>query len=208
MHPETLTHLVRDRRPDLIILTDDVYATFVDGFRSVASVAPHNTILVYSYSKYFGATGWRLGVIGLHQDNILDRKIAALPPGQRDALRERYGRVELDPDDMKLIERLCADSSSVALHHTAGLSTPQQVMMTLFSLYCLVDTEKAYRREAQSLVIRRYRALYEALDSFEMSVGGLQRRERDGKAKPATSRARRRDVSSRSRAPQHWWWRS
>ena len=34
---------------------------------------PHNTIGVYSYSKYFGCTGWRLGVIAVHEDNIYDK---------------------------------------------------------------------------------------------------------------------------------------
>lgn len=75
MHEDTLSkigELVRVHRQDLILLTDDVYGTFVNGFRSLISVAPHNTILVYSYSKYFGATGWRLGVIGIHEDNILE----------------------------------------------------------------------------------------------------------------------------------------
>jgi aspartate 4-decarboxylase len=59
---DKIAKLVRTKRKDLILLTDDVYGTFVNGFRSLAAVAPLNTILVYSYSKYFGETGWRLGV--------------------------------------------------------------------------------------------------------------------------------------------------
>jgi aspartate 4-decarboxylase len=50
MHPETqrkLARLVRTQRPDLMILTDDVYGTFVDHFRSLAADLPYNTILVY-----------------------------------------------------------------------------------------------------------------------------------------------------------------
>jgi aspartate 4-decarboxylase len=155
--------LVRNRRKDLIILTDDVYGTFVNGFRSLAAAAPRNTILVYSYSKYFGATGWRLGVIGIREDNIFDKKIADLPEEDRKALRRRYSTVELDPDHMKLIDRMVADSRSVALHHTAGLSTPQQVLMVLFSLYCLVDADDKYKEEAQSIVAHRFRTLYEAV---------------------------------------------
>jgi aspartate 4-decarboxylase len=30
-------------------------------------ICPQNTIFVYSFSKYFGATGWRLGAIGMHE---------------------------------------------------------------------------------------------------------------------------------------------
>jgi len=163
MHPDTLdriARLVNTKRKDLILLTDDVYGTFVNGFRSLASIAPHNTILVYSYSKYFGATGWRLGVIGIHENNIFDRQIAALPDKDRKMLYDRYSTVELEPDKMKFIDRMVADSRSVALHHTAGLSTPQQVQMTLCSLYCLLDKKEEYKKTAQYIVRHRFTTLY------------------------------------------------
>ncbi|WP_306449848.1 aminotransferase class I/II-fold pyridoxal phosphate-dependent enzyme [Corallococcus interemptor] len=57
-----LVELVRKRLPDLLIITDDVYATFVNGFRSLAADLPRNALLVYSYSKHFGCTGWRRGM--------------------------------------------------------------------------------------------------------------------------------------------------
>jgi len=158
-----IADLVHTKRKDLIILTDDVYGTFVNGFRSIAAAAPRNTILVYSFSKYFGATGWRLGVIGIHRDNAFDKMIAALPAEKRAGLRQRYSTVVLEPDKMKLIDRMVADSRSVALHHTAGLSTPQQVMMTLFSLYCLLDKENVYKRVAQYIVAHRFSTLYDSL---------------------------------------------
>lgn len=160
---EKIGQLVRTRRKDLIIITDDVYGTFVNGFRSLAAVAPHNTILVYSYSKYFGATGWRLGVIALHRDNILDKRIAAFPGKVRKQLRKRYASVVLNPDKMKLIDRMVADSRSVALNHTAGLSTPQQVMMALLSLYSLLDKRGDYKKVAQYIVRHRFETLYSAL---------------------------------------------
>ena len=122
-----LVTLVKTKRPDLLILTDDVYGTFVPGFRSLMADIPHNTIGVYSYSKYFGCTGWRLGLIALHQDNLIDEMIAKLPPKQRDVLRKRYSPITLDPDNLKFIDRVVADSRDVALNHTAGLSLPQQV---------------------------------------------------------------------------------
>lgn len=159
---DKIAELVKTKRPDLILLTDDVYGTFVNDFKSLAAIAPYNTILVYSFSKYFGATGWRLGVIGLHEKNVFDKKIKAMPKEDRDALYKRYSTVELDPDNMKLIDRMVADSRSVALHHTAGLSTPQQIMMTLFSLYCLVDKKNDYKKETQSIVKQRFETLYKA----------------------------------------------
>jgi len=40
-----------------MIVTDDVYGTFTDDFVSLFAVLPRNTLLVYSFSKFFGATG-------------------------------------------------------------------------------------------------------------------------------------------------------
>jgi aspartate 4-decarboxylase len=160
---QKIGELVRTKRKDLIILTDDVYGTFVNGFKSLVTVAPYNTILVYSYSKYFGSTGWRLGVIGIHQDNVFDRMIAQLPDDDKAQLHKRYSTVVLDPDKMKLIDRMVADSRAVALHHTAGLSTPQQVQMTLFSLFNLIDKGGVYKKEAQYITRHRFETLYKAI---------------------------------------------
>ncbi len=162
---KTLASLVQNERKDLFVITDDVYGTFVNGFKSIAAIIPHNTILVYSFSKYFGATGWRLGVIAIHEDNILDKKIATLPETDKKALHKRYGVVALEPEKMKLIERMVADSRSVALHHTAGLSTPQQVMMAFFALHALLDSQGEYKKQAQDIVSTRYETLYRALGS-------------------------------------------
>ncbi|MCP4630840.1 MAG: bifunctional aspartate transaminase/aspartate 4-decarboxylase [bacterium] len=161
---DQIAELVRTRRRDLIILTDDVYGTFVDGFRSLVAIAPRNTILVYSYSKYFGSTGWRLGVIGIYRDNVMDRMIAELPQAKRQELHQRYKSIVTEPDSLKLIDRLVADSRAVALNHTAGLSTPQQVMMVFFSFQELLDSDShLYRKEAQDLVRERFETLYAGL---------------------------------------------
>lgn len=166
MHPKTqarIVDLVRTRRRDLIILTDDVYGTFAEGFRSLAADLPRNTILVYSYSKHFGCTGWRLGVIGVHQDNLFDERIAALPERDRVALRKRYGSLTTNPDGLKFVDRLVADSRDVALNHTAGLSLPQQAQMTLFSLFALLDRDDAYQRRCREIVKERLAALSKGL---------------------------------------------
>ena len=128
-----------------MLLTDDVYGTFVDDFRSLLGELPHNTIGVYSYSKYFGCTGWRLGVIAVHEDNIFDKMIAQLPKADVKALDKRYGALTLEPRKIKFIDQIVADSRDVALNHTSGLSLPQQVMMTLFSLSEMMDTDKRYQ---------------------------------------------------------------
>ncbi|WNC94150.1 bifunctional aspartate transaminase/aspartate 4-decarboxylase [Paraburkholderia sp. FT54] len=150
-------------RPDLILLTDDVYGTFADDFVSLFALAPKNTILVYSYSKYFGATGWRLGAVATHRDNVLDKLIADLPADVRKELHKRYESITTEPDKLKFIDRMVADSRTVALNHTAGLSTPQQVQMVLFSLFSLMDTPAAYKKTLKRLIRDRKRALYEEI---------------------------------------------
>ncbi len=155
---------VVEKNPDLIILTDDVYGTFVDGFQTVYSVLPHNTILVYSYSKLYGATGWRIGMIAMNKNNVVDRLISKLPDGDRKALAGDYAIVTTDPDSMPFIERLCADSRSIGLYHTSGLSTPSQVFMDLLALTHLVNKgADPYIEQSKALVHERYVALMEAL---------------------------------------------
>jgi aspartate 4-decarboxylase len=158
-----LSKLVKTKRPDLMILTDDVYGTFVHGFRSLLGELPHNTIGVYSYSKYFGCTGWRLGTIAIHQDNIFDKMIAKLPDAAVKALDKRYGALTLEPRKLKFIDRIVADSRDVALNHTAGLSLPQQVMMSLFSLAEMMDEKKAYQAACMEIVHKRLHALLDGL---------------------------------------------
>lgn len=159
-----LTKLVKTKRPDLMLLTDDVYGTFVDDFRSVLGELAHNTIGVYSYSKYFGCTGWRLGVIAIHEDNIFDKMIAKLPEADVKALDKRYSPITLEPRKLKFIDRIVADSRDVGLNHTAGLSLPQQVMMIMFSLSEIMDTKKEYQKACMEIVHRRARAMIDSMD--------------------------------------------
>ncbi|MFF0479782.1 bifunctional aspartate transaminase/aspartate 4-decarboxylase [Streptomyces sp. NPDC004435] len=156
-----LKEIVAEKNPNLVIVTDDVYGTFVPGFRSIAADLPHNTLLVYSYSKHYGATGWRLGVIGLNDDNVIDRMLADLPADGKERLDKRYGTLSLEPQKIRFIDRLVADSRQVALNHTAGLSLPQQVMMTLFSLFDMLPEGQAYKERLRAIVNQRLDLLLE-----------------------------------------------
>lgn len=160
---EKVAAIVREHRPDLFILTDDVYGTFADGFRSLFATCPHNTMLVYSFSKYFGATGWRLGVVATHKDSVFDKALDELPKSAKQALDRRYGSLLPDVSQLRFIDRIVADSRTVALNHTAGLSTPQQVQMVLFSLFALMDEADGYKAELKKLIRRREAALYREL---------------------------------------------
>ncbi len=159
---ERIVEIVKKDNPNLMIVTDDVYGTFAEDFRSLMYELPQNTLCVYSYSKYFGATGWRLAVIGLAKENVFDRLLSELPELQREDLHHRYRSLTPKPEKITFIDRIVADSRSVALNHTAGLSTPQQVQMALFSLYCLIDTEDDYKKKMQTMIHERLEALWDA----------------------------------------------
>jgi aspartate 4-decarboxylase len=157
---DQLAKLVADKRPDLFIVTDDVYGTFADDFVSLFAKCPHNTLCVYSFSKFFGATGWRLGAMALHNDNVFDEALAKLPEDQKVKLDKRYSSLTTTPRDVLFIDRLVADSRAVALNHTAGLSVPQQLQMALFALNGLMDREHRYKNAAKELIRKRYKTLY------------------------------------------------
>ena len=158
---DRIVRIVKSKNPNLIIITDDVYGTFVEGFRSLMVDLPHNTIGVYSFSKYFGATGWRLGVVAVHENNIYDRMIAKLSAADKRALAKRYSSLTLAPEKMKFINRMVADSRRVALNHTSGLSLPQQTQMMLFALFGLTDTNNAYKQLTRKIVRRRYEKFWQ-----------------------------------------------
>jgi aspartate 4-decarboxylase len=77
----------------------------------------------------------------------------------RQALRRDHARAA----QARFIDRIVADSRDVALNHTAGLSLPQQVMMTLFSLSELMDEKKHYQKACIGIVKKRVEATIEGL---------------------------------------------
>lgn len=156
---QELVDIVNTSNPDLMIVTDDVYGTFQPNFKSLMYVLPQNTLCLYSYSKYFGATGWRLAAMALAPNNVFDRRLKALPEEQKRALRKRYSSLSMQPDSIKFIDRLVADSRLVALNHTAGLSTPQQIQMLLFSAFAYLHREQLQPRLI-NLIHNRLEALW------------------------------------------------
>ncbi len=163
--PETVAQIkdIVDRwNPNLMIVTDDVYATYIPHFRSVLADLPRNTIGVYSFSKYFGATGWRAAVLAIYEDNIFDQLLRNLPRKRKSELAKRYGSLTMKPEEMKFIDRMVADSRQVGLNHTAGLSLPQQMQMSLFALFSLMDKENKYRTRMLEIIQRRLQALWDS----------------------------------------------
>lgn len=138
-----LKDVVANYNPDLMIITDDVYGTFLTGFKSLMYELPYNTLCLYSYSKYFGATGWRVAAMALKQGpNVYDKLLASLSEAKKTELQKRYSSMIDDATKLRFIDRLVADSRLVALNHTAGLSTPQQIQMAIFSAFALLHKEE------------------------------------------------------------------
>src|SRR5262245_62200417 len=89
--------------------------------------------------------------------------IAKHPESIQKLLDKRYGGLTLQPRKIAFIDRIVADSRDIALNHTAGLSLPQQVMMSLFSLAEMMDEKKAYQAACISIVTQRVYATIEGL---------------------------------------------
>lgn len=159
---DRIVDIVKKDNPNLMIITDDVYGTFAKDFESLMYALPYNTLCVYSFSKYFGATGWRLAVIAAAKENVFDKLLGELSEAEKEDLAKRYRSITDDVPNYKFIDRMVADSRSVALNHTAGLSGPQQIQMSLFALMCLLDTEDKYKKLMQSMIHDRLDALWTA----------------------------------------------
>ena len=103
--------IVRENDPSLMIITDDVYGSIGAPISVLLCMNCPITRLVYmSFSKYFGATGWRLATIAIARHNVFNAQIALLPEKQRKELHDRYDSINLNPDKILFIDRLVADS--------------------------------------------------------------------------------------------------
>lgn len=156
--------IVNKERKDLIIVSDNVYAPFVDEYNSLMYSCPKNTIEIFSLSKYFGVTGWRLGLVMIRKQNNLNSLFKGLSKENKKILDDRYSIATLKPEKLTLMERIIMDSRQVAEAHVGGLSTPQQVMMGLMLYYNIYDDKKFYKSELQELLEMRMKYVYHDLD--------------------------------------------
>lgn len=157
---DRLAALVKNQNPGLFIVTDDVCDSFANDFVSLFAKCPNYTLCVYSFSKFFGANGWRLGTTDLHNDNAFDLDLSKLPELEELKLDARYASLTNAPRSLRFIDRLVADSRTVALNHTAGLSVPQQLQMALFALNGLMDREHRYKSASKQLIRQSHQTLY------------------------------------------------
>jgi len=94
---------------------------------------------------------------------VVDELLAALPENEKVRLDARYASLTNEPRTLAFIDRLVADSRAVALNHTAGLSTPQQLQMALFAMNGLMDRLGQYKNAAKQLIRQRYQTLYRSM---------------------------------------------
>ena len=103
----------------------------------------------------------------MNEDNVCDRLLSELPEADKEYLHQEYSIVTTDPDSIPFLDRVVADSRSIGLYHTSGLSTPSQVFMDMLALSHLVHVAKGeegpYIRMANDTVHERYEALMKAL---------------------------------------------
>jgi aspartate 4-decarboxylase len=156
-----LAAIVHKSNPNLIIIADNSDAPFVETFNSLFNALPKNTIGIYSFSKYFGATGWRLATIAIHDSNIIDSRILKNAPPD---VNDRYRMNSLHPERIKFIDRLLIDSRQVAESHTAGLSTPQQTFMCICAMHDLIDTGREYNNKIKAILRIRMEDLLRPLE--------------------------------------------
>lgn len=160
---EKIGKLINTERPDIFVLSDSVYAPFARNYNSFMLSCPKNTIEVYSLSKYFGTTGWRLGLVMMPKETNLNKMIANVSASEKKALHKRYALATIDPEKLTFMDRIVFDSRQVAEAHVGGLSTPQQVLIGLFLFYHMHDSSRKYQHQIQDLLEKRMRVLYEDL---------------------------------------------
>ena len=156
--------IVNTVRKDLLVLSDNVYAPFAPQYYSFMASCPYNTIEVFSLSKYFGTTGWRLGLVMLAKKNRFDDMIARLSSARKKMLDKRYDTVTLTPRKLTFMQRLVLDSRQVAEAHVGGLSTPQQTLLGLMLYYDMQDRNRVYQTNIRSTLKTRITSLYAQFD--------------------------------------------
>jgi len=121
---EYIADIVKER-PDLILLTDDVYGTLPT--TSCRCSRLHRRTR-FSCTRTRSTSARR--VAAWHDRDASRQRsgpvAVGMPKDVKKELHHRYESITTEPDKLKFIDRLVADSRTVALNHTAGLSTPQQ----------------------------------------------------------------------------------
>ena len=200
-----IANLVKTKRPDLMILTDDVYGTFVHDFRSLLGELPqkhHRRLLLFQVCRLppGGASASSRSTNRIFSTKM----IAKLPDADLKALDKRYGTLVLEPRKIEFVDRIVADSRDGDPQPHPGLSLPQQVMMSLFSLAEMMDGARVYQKACMEIVHRRAKAMIEGLGIEAHSEHAVQRLLRSNRLRVLCAqeyRRGRRRIPEKERPP-------
>ena len=112
----SLTALVTKQRPDLFMVTDDVYGTFADDFISIFAKCPRNTLvrlLVLEVLRRDGLASRRHRAA--RRQRIRCRPSSTCRKNRSSSSIKRYASLTTKPRGLRFIDRLVADSRAVAL---------------------------------------------------------------------------------------------
>jgi aspartate/methionine/tyrosine aminotransferase len=117
------------RSVDAYLIHDATYSQFAEGFAPAFNFYPEKAIVTYSFSKWLGLAGMRLGAVLAHPDII--ERIATAPPNnlgsnvlsQRAAIAGLKSKAEWFPE---ILRRLRANQAAVkeAVDRIPGLHIP------------------------------------------------------------------------------------
>ncbi len=153
------------RRPELVILSDYVYANFVTrGFDNVLARMPRNVVPFYAPSKDFGLAGARIGVAWIHTDSVLDALLQRQAPDVAAEVDARY-ETRWATGRPAFYNRLLMDAAGVSFSHMSGLATPAEVLVTLCARLPVLAPDEAgsYFRWLRGELAGRMEALYDGL---------------------------------------------
>jgi len=164
---EFLDHIegVVNRRPELVILSDNVYTNFIaPGADNAMARMPRNVIPFYAPSKDFGLAGARIGVSWIHTASVLDALLQQQAP-EVAAEVDAFYKTRWAGGRPSFYNRLLMDAASVSFSHMSGLSGPAQVIFTLCALLPLMAPDEAasYFHWLREELAGRMAALYEGL---------------------------------------------
>uniref|UniRef100_A0A6C0CXZ0 Aminotransferase class I/classII large domain-containing protein n=1 Tax=viral metagenome TaxID=1070528 RepID=A0A6C0CXZ0_9ZZZZ len=156
---EKVKQIINNFNPELLIIEDNTYAPFSENSEYFFNIIPENTISLYSFSKYFGCGGMKLGTISIHKENIIDNLLLKKAPID---VHNRYKMHNKNPEEIKFVDRIRMDIHNVAFSHGNNLASNQLILMSFFASSAVI-TDNIYGQTIQNMLHSRQKRLLTAL---------------------------------------------
>lgn len=157
---KSIADLVKRENPELLILSDLVYAALPEKCHPLIRELPRNTIGICSWSKHFGATGWRMGAMMVHRDCVANKSLpeplfkrlksgGVILPQQ--AALTVFSLVTGTPEGRQYDRELKAKLKGrwQALYRGLGVSAPESPLLSHF--FALVDVHRLANSKVRKL---------------------------------------------------------